>query len=342
MLGDLPRGPQNQARREHRSASRAQKDAAGLPLLRTLAVSGRHPSPSPLPGIKGSGISHSRGLQIPAGPGALDPATGPRATVPAVRHVSSIRGVPSAGVRLVQRLGVSPLGITAKPNAAHPVHGPTHTSRARTPHTPPNPPRTAPLTPLTSHSPLTAHCPTHRARLPSPHTAPVYPTHPALSHTAPLAPHKTLLAPHCPAHSAEPRLPRSPRSAPPSLPPPKGEPAGGSERGSGARRPLAAPDRTCGADLRYPRYIRYPRYSRCPRGGVRAPFPLLRDSSSPWDSIVGLHQCRPNTPIVSHACSSPNYPYPSLCRLCFLCKTSHNKLCALLHTPNAFHSSRQL
>lgn len=250
MLGDLPRGPQNQARREHRSASRAQKDAAGLPLLRTLAVSGRHPSPSPLPGIKGSGISHSRGLQIPAGPGALDPATGPRATVPAIRHVSSIPGVPSAGVRLVQRLGVSPLGITAKPNAAHPVHGPTHTSRARTPHTPPNPPRTAPLTPLTSHSPLTAHCPTHRARLPSPRTAPVYPTHPALSHTAPLAPHKTLLAPHCPAHSAEPRLSRTasftPHSpvcpVPPALPlhpslPPKVNPPGAPSEALGRAAP---------------------------------------------------------------------------------------------------------
>lgn len=156
---------------------------------------GDNPSASPLPRIKKSGTSHSRGLQVPLGAGALDPAAGPRVAVSAVRHVSGIPGLPSVGIHLVQRLGAR-RGCYGQTQRSSPCVRPR--SRLTSPHNP-------------HASPPTAHGSAH-------------PAHSALSRTAPLAPHNpinsalphslrsvsfTPLPLHSPAHSAQPRLSRT-------------------------------------------------------------------------------------------------------------------------------------
>lgn len=215
---------------------------------------------------------------------------------------------------------------------AHPTHHPTHRAWPHSPR-------------LLLTAPLTARCPTHHAWPRSPPTAPLYPTHPAPSRTVPhrpaqpRLPHTALLTPHFPAYPATPALPRSLRTAPPA--PPRQNPAAAPGAPLGGGAPWRLQPEPAGSVPGAPGAPGTSGAGR-ERGGVSAPLPLIRESSSPWDSVAGLHQDRPNVPTLSQACSSPNYAYPSLSYLCFLSKTSHNKLCAVLHIPNVFHSSRQL
>lgn len=172
-----------------------------MPLLGKLAVSGRQPSVSPLPGMERSGISHSRGPQVPLQVlGPLDPAAGPRLAVPAVRHVSSIPGTPSTGVHLVHRLG-APRGCYGQTQRSSPCVQPhSHLTGPHIPHT----------------TPLTAHGPTHPAYSSQPRSLRTVPhtTHgparPAQLHSTPLTPHRPApfrTAPLASHSSAKPTLP---------------------------------------------------------------------------------------------------------------------------------------
>lgn len=246
-----------------------------------------------------SGISHSRGPQVPLQVlGPLDPAAGPRLAVPAVRHPWDAQywGTPGA------QAGCLPRGCYGQTQRSSPCVQPhSHLTGPHIPHT----------TPLTAHGPThpayssqprslrtvphTTHGP---ARPPQLHSTPLTPHRPAPSRTAPLASHSS-------ANPALPRLPRNPRAAPlpahrPSRPP-KAEPGRGSGRASGGRRPLAAPAGTCGVGPRCPRY---------PRGGARAGRGFGSPPAHPGELIpLGQHRwVTPGPPQRSHIIPSVFFP----------------------------------